>query len=81
MKKLTVEEAKELVLVNQGRTTKISALTSQLLVGEGLIITRADWKGTNPPYSIISSVAKKTGRVFEKGRLPDGSGWAVKRIS
>jgi len=70
-----------MVLVNNGRTSKISALTQELKVGEGFVITRADWKGVNPPYRIINRVAKKTGRKFEKGRLPDDSGWGVKRIS
>ncbi len=81
MKKLTVEEAKDLVVAKTGRTTKISAMTEALKVGEAIIISPSDWNSKKPPYTIINRVAKKTGRVFEKGRLPDGSGWGVKRIS
>ena len=81
MKKYTVEEAQSLHIVVSGRTTKISAMALSLEIGEAFDITRADWKGKNPPYRIINRVAKKTGRKFIKGRLPDGSGWVVKRVS
>ncbi len=81
MKKYSVEEAKSLHIVTSGRTTKISAMTYSLEIGEAFDITRADWKGKKPPYNIINRVAKKTGRKFIKGRLPDGTGWVVKRIA
>ena len=81
MKILNAEEGKNLKPVTHGRTTLVSAIVSNLLIGEVLIITRADWKSKNPPYQVVSRVAQKTGRTFEKGRLPDGSGWMVKRLS
>lgn len=81
MKKLSAEEGKDLMPVTNGRTTLVSAIVSNLLIGEVLIIARADWKGKKPPYQVVNRVAKKTGRTFEKGRMPDGSGWMVKRLS
>jgi hypothetical protein len=81
MKKLSVEEAAELPLIKNGRETVVSAMLKQLKPGEALIITRADWKAKGAPYRIANAIARKTGRKFEKGRLPDGSGWVVKRVA
>jgi len=81
MKKLTKEEATDLFLSGKGRTTKVSAMVASLHVGEALIISREDWKTKSSPYRVVNYLAKKTGRKFIKGRLPDGSGWAVKRVA
>jgi len=81
MQKLSAEEAKDLVLITGKRVSKISAQLLQLNVNEALLILRSDWKGKKPPYNIINRLAKKTGRKFIKGRLPDGSGWGVKRVA
>jgi hypothetical protein len=81
MKTLNSDQAKDINLASSGRTTKISAMIANLKVEEMLIIEKEDWRGKNPPYRIINRVAKKTGRVFQKGRLPDGSGWGVRRLS
>jgi hypothetical protein len=81
MKILSAEEAKDFFVVSSGRQTKVSAMASELKVGEVLIITRADWKRKKPPYDVINYLAKKSGRKFLKGRMPDGSGWMVKRVS
>ena len=81
MKVLSVEEAKDILLTSSGRQTKVSAMASELKVGEALIINREDWKRKKGPYAVINYLAKKTGRTFKKGRLPDGSGWVVKRIN
>ncbi len=81
MKKLTAEEAKDLTIVVHGRTSQVAAHIANLQIGEALIITRAYWKGKRPPYGIVNRVSRKTSRKFIKGRLPDGTGWAVKRIA
>ncbi len=81
MKKLSVEEAQNLEPVDHGRTSKVIATVSTLVVGEGLIITREDWPSKNPPYQAIDRLAKKTGRTFKRGKNPNGQGWAVKRLS
>ncbi len=80
MKKLSVEEAKNLELITHGRTSKVIAEVSTLLVGEGLIITRQDWPSKNPPYQSIDRFAKRSGRKFERGKTPDGKGWGVVRM-
>ena len=80
MKKLTVEEAKDLKPAGAGNTSKISAMAADLKTGEALIITRADWKHQKTPYRIINYLEKKSGKKFERGRLPDGSGWLIKRV-
>jgi hypothetical protein len=81
MKKHTVEEAKDMIPVSNGRTSLVSVEVTGLKVGEALTITRADWPGKRPPYDVINRVAKKTGRTFIKGRSHDGKGWDVKRMS
>ena len=81
MRKISVEEAKNLTPHSGGRTTLVSVLVSELQTGEGLEITRADWKGKKPPYAVINRVAQKTGRTFAKWRMADGSGWRVKRLT
>jgi len=74
MKILSVEEAKDFEVTKAGRITKISAMAAALKVGQALIITRADWNSKRHPIPSSTAWLKKTGRVFEKGRLPDGSG-------
>lgn len=81
MKILTAEEAKDYMPLSNGRTSKVYAILTTLQVGEVLIITRQDWKGKSAPYAIVNGLAKKTGRTFLKGRTPDGTGWAIKRMS
>lgn len=81
MKKLSKEEAAEISIAGQGKITLVRAMLATLQVGEGLIITRKDWLSKEAPYRIVNYYSKKTGRTFEKGRMPDGSGWLVRRIS
>lgn len=81
MKKYNAEEARDKTIVSHGRTSMVSAQIASLKVGELLEITRQDWKGKRPPYGIVNRVAKKTGRVFERGKNADGTAWLVRRIS
>ncbi len=81
MRILNKEEADAITPVSNGRETLVSSTIKQLQVGQGLIITRQDWKAKYPPTTIVNSISKKTGRKFEKGRMPDGSGWFVKRVA
>ncbi len=80
MKKLNVEEAKNVEPVTHGRTSLVIATVSSLLVGEILIVTREDWKSKRPPYQAVDRYAKKSGRKFKRGKAPDGKGWMVKRV-
>ncbi|MFN8322151.1 MAG: hypothetical protein U0T74_05785 [Chitinophagales bacterium] len=81
MRIINAEEARSLTPILWGRTTQVSAAVANLDVGQTLEITRQDWKAKRPPYAVVKRVAKKYGRVFEKGRNQKGNGWWVKRIS
>ncbi len=79
MQILSAEESKDLEPITFGRTSKVVGYASLLKVGEAMVITRKDWPSKNPPYAAIDRLAKKTGRTFDRGKMPDGSGWLVKR--
>ena len=81
MKILNAEESKDRLPIVNGRTTMVYAAISMLKVNETLIITRKEWTAKRAPYEVVTRVAQKTGRVFIKGRTPEGDGWEVKRIS
>lgn len=81
MKKYTAEEAKNLKPLPKGRYTLIYSMIVQLQAGEALLITPQDWVTKNTPYETIRRVMKNTGLKLEYGRMPDGSGWLVKRIA
>jgi hypothetical protein len=80
MKKLTEEESKDLIPLRSGRITLVYSELVQLKVGETLIITPKDWITRKPPYATIRRAAKNAGFTFDYGRMPDGSGWVVKRV-
>ena len=80
MKKLTAEEAKDLIPLKPGKHNWVYKHTMQLKVGEALIVRYEDWKTKNTPYTTFRTVAKNTGFVLDFGRMPDGSGWLVKRV-
>ena len=81
MQKLNAEQAAAITLIKSGRESMVSAMIKQLQPGEALVITRADWKAKGAPYRIANAIEKKLNRKFEKGRMPDGSGWVVKRVA
>jgi hypothetical protein len=80
MKKFNKEEAMRLKPA-VGRSTLVRAMVEQLEIGEALLITRDDWKAKDAPYRVVNYFAKKSGRKFKNGRMPDGTGWLVKRIA
>lgn len=80
MKKLNKEEAKDLMILRQGRLTSVHINLLKLQPGEALIIEKGiDWLTKNPPYDIIRKVAKQQNWRFTYGRTADGTGWIVKR--
>ncbi len=81
MRKLSPEEAAAIMPIESSRETRVTAAVKQLQVGEGLIIDPSDWKSKTPPYRAIASVGLKYKREFQRGRMPDGKGWFVKRLS
>ena len=52
----------------------------QLLPGQILQLSPADWPSANPPYHVARRIARQTGRLFEYGQNPTGNGWLFKRI-
>lgn len=81
MKRLSPEEVANLHPIKGGRHTWLHKELHMIELGAGLIIHNKDWNGKRPPYEVIRRVAKKLSRKFEYGRLPDGTGWLVKRIA
>ena len=81
MKKLSKEEAKNMIPMGRGRFSWLYKALLTLDNGEGLIIKNDDWKGKTSPYPTIRRVSKKYHLKFEYGRMPDGTGWLVKRIA
>lgn len=80
MKKLSAEEAKNIIPLTSGRMTQLSANLRQLQVGEALILETKDWRTKDTPYRVANLIAKRYGWRFEQGRMPDGSGWIFKRV-
>lgn len=80
MKKLSAEEASNIVPVKNSRETLLSAMLKQLQVGEGIMLEAKDWKTKTAPYRVANNIAKRRGWKFEQGRMPDGSGWVFKRV-
>ena len=80
MKKFTAEEAQNLKPLPSGRYSLVYSLILQLQPGEALLITPKDWVTKTTPYQTIRKVIKNTGYKLEYGRMPDGSGWLVKRV-
>lgn len=81
MRQLNHTELESLSALGKGRFTLIYAQIAALAPNTGLVIETSDFKTRGTPYRIIKNVAKKTGRQFSYGRMPDGSGWFVKRIN
>jgi len=81
MRIIKEEEARSLTPILWGRTTKVSAAVANLKVGQVLETTRQDWKAKRPPYAVIKRVAKKYGRVFERGRNEKVNGWLASNAS
>ena len=81
MKKLNATEVSAVGSAGKGRLTRVSAMAATLQPGEGLIVTRSDWKSKDAPYRVVNYLAKKTGRTFKSSRLADGTGWLIVRVS
>ena len=80
MKKINAEEAAKIVIIRTGKSTWLYKELAKLAVGEALIIENADWKTKLPPYRTIRNAAKTLKMKFDYGKMPDGSGWVVKRV-
>jgi hypothetical protein len=81
MQKITAEEFDNLNLAGRGSASPFFNALLKLKPGEGLIILKKEWQHVKyPPTRIINRVEKKYKFVYERGSLPDRTGWAVKRV-
>lgn len=79
--KLNEEEFNKLPLVPAKRVSWIYVILGNLQPGEGAVIKKNEhWKHSRSPWYLVNSYEKKTGRKFDRFRLADGSGWAIKRV-
>lgn len=81
MKIIPKTEAEKIIPVGMGRQTLMRAMLEQLQPGDALIIEAKDWRTKTPPGQTINRYAKSSGKKFTHGRMIDGSGWIVKRLS
>jgi hypothetical protein len=80
MKILSKEETAKITPLNKGRQTTVYANLIQLEPGEGLHIEKKDWRTKYRPSVLVNRAGKRLNRKFECKRMPDGSGWLVKRV-
>lgn len=81
MNKLTKEEVAAITTIGGGRETLLSAHIKQLQIGEGLSIEKNEWKAKYNIGRMVKTAGKSTGRTFSCGRMPNGNGWLVVRLS
>ena len=79
MRPLNPTELPQLNSLGKGHFTLIYLQVASLQPGTGLVIERSDFKTKGTPYRIFKNVMKNTGITLLYGRMPDGSGWFVKR--
>ncbi|MEP7168053.1 MAG: hypothetical protein ABI855_01655 [Bacteroidota bacterium] len=80
MQKITSEEFDNLKLHGRGSTSPLFNALLKLKPGEGLIVYKKEWFVKYPPTRIVNKIERKYKYVFERGALPDRTGWAVKRV-
>ena len=82
MKKITEEEASQLLLQPKGRGTPVRTALLALKVGEYLLIEKKDWHWkTQTPVTYCRRLEENHKVKFECHRIADGSGYLAKRIS
>lgn len=80
MQKISKEEFDGLQLHGKGSASPLYRALLNLKVGEAMIILKKEWFKKYPPTTIINRVERKYGWKFDRGALPDRTGWAVKRV-
>lgn len=80
IKKIAKEELPEILPIRRKRITAIRFNLEQLAVGEGLFVSKEDWKAKSSPSYLVASIRKSFGYQYEWGLKADGSGWLFRRI-
>ena len=81
MEIIQATEATQLLMHTKGKESAMSGWIKLLAVGELLKVSTADWNRKRPPYAIANYISKKTGRIYQCGKLPGFDGWVIKRLS
>lgn len=72
--------AQSILPLSRGRESVVSAMLKQLQPGQALIVRRSEWKAKTAPTRTARKLEKRSSLKFETGRLPDNSGWILKRM-
>ena len=81
MKKLKKEEFDAIPLHGRGNTSVFyDAMLNLKPGGDGLHISKAEWKRKYAPTKMARRIEKKYGFVYKTGALPDRSGWGITRV-
>jgi hypothetical protein len=81
MKIYSVEEAKDVPLLRQGRHTMVHVYLLKLKPGEKLTIEKGkDWFSKTPPHQLVKRFAKKQKWELICGHADDGKNWVVERV-
>lgn len=81
MKKLNKEELEKIAVKRFGyRNNPVLDFLKTISVGEGVIVTRTEWKKKTKPGVIISGTFRD-GRRFSTRQLADESGWLIVRLA
>lgn len=81
-RKITDEELENYRLLPFGKKHAVRILIEQLKPGENQLISRMDfnWKGQTP-NRFCNQIAKTSKKRFIMHKLPDDTGWVVRRIA
>ena len=79
MKKITKEEAAKLQ-TKVGSSSAVRTVLVHLMVGEILLIEKADWTQKKGPGQMLSRLTERTKQRYKLEALADGSGWLVERL-
>jgi len=81
MKKMEKIELPHILPVKRGRDTPLRVALLSLAVGEGLFMSKEEWRSKNGPYYVVAHIKKTLGHRYEYGMKPDGSGWLFRRVA
>ena len=80
MRKITEEEFDSILGRGKGATSPLYNYLLRMKPGEAVEILKKEWHLKYPPTTIVNRVSRKYKIEFFAKGLPDGTGWAVKRV-
>ena len=76
----TAEEFRAIKLHGRGSSSPFYNAILNLRVDQALEIKKTEWHPKYPPTRIVNYIEKRHGLKYERGALPDRSGWMVLRV-